>query len=250
MALGKPGNLVNSPAKGQRPPFSPQSRSRSAICQGSALPRARTQLLHCGILRPDLRINVQATASSREEFGLEPDVEKRFSEGSITFYDYMKAMKKMNDMRRAVNEAAKEPGLFTAPSLVPVSKPTPTPDEGDKKVQRFQSLVDAMTEEERSKPDVFFVRELSPDITGASRISRIAESTSEEPEFVESFLYEFSVMRAVEYRLAKGEKMEDIQKEMEQAQQQPQTAFVANRAKRREMKKKEKKPKEDKGGFR
>merc|ERR1712176_542802 len=87
--------------------------------------------------------------------------------------------------------------------------------EAEEKLRLFSKIVNAMTGEERKNPDLFFDTSVEGLENMKERVARIAADTGLEREEVGQFLALFRGQRELTARLARGEKLEDIEKELE-----------------------------------
>jgi signal recognition particle subunit SRP54 len=93
----------------------------------------------------------------------------------------------LNDFRRQLDQLEKM-GLKDLPGGMPgLSALIPSEDDRDLTFRRICQMIDAMTDEERSNPDL---------IT-SNRLSRIAASSGTQPHDVEQFLTQFHQVRAL-----------------------------------------------------
>merc|ERR1712187_141874 len=79
-------------------------------------------------------------------------------------------------------------------------------------MEAFEKIVDAMTDEERLEPELFFDEESAPE-----RMSRIAGETGINTEAIRRFIAYFSTTRATSASLAKGEKAGDMETDFNKA---------------------------------
>lgn len=205
--LGKSGQISVSPQSSVNSHLPLRTPLHPTVCS-TGLPHLGCRLQsHNFAQRPQyIRGDMRAAANPllKKEFGqeVEEDVEKRIEEGKMTFEDFMKAMDMIGKMRGLTGVMRWVPGLK---QVMPTKEQL---DAAQLKTRQFKKILGAMTKEEIETPDLFY------DGSEGPRIERIVEKSGHKLETVERFLFEFKQMRFMMSRLAKGEKAEDIEKEM------------------------------------
>jgi signal recognition particle subunit SRP54 len=98
----------------------------------------------------------------------------------------------LDDFRRQLDQLEKLDAAEHLRHLPGMSEMMPEGAEPNEALQRIRQMIDAMTDEERTNPDL---------ITSSS-ISRIAADSGTEPHEVEAFLAQFRQLRALLLRVA------------------------------------------------
>ena len=109
-----------------------------------------------------------------------------------TFYNQMKAAKKMGPLK----------GVFEMMGMTNV--PKEMLEEGEKKLDQYESVISSMTKAEREDPDLLRKEQ--------SRIERISEGSGVKHETVRQFIGQFGKMKKMYDQLQKNKGM---QKQME-----------------------------------
>eukprot|EP00747_Dinoflagellata_sp_TGD_P180507 gnl/TRDRNA2_/TRDRNA2_33094_c0_seq1.p1 gnl/TRDRNA2_/TRDRNA2_33094_c0~~gnl/TRDRNA2_/TRDRNA2_33094_c0_seq1.p1 ORF type:complete len:332 (+),score=62.26 gnl/TRDRNA2_/TRDRNA2_33094_c0_seq1:66-1061(+) len=243
--LGKPGHLAIRARAGSMMLFPSRSYSRRHVGGGSGSPWAGYRPQRVAVTKPTRQIHAAAGPSG---FGLSPEVDARMADGSMTFEDFIEAMDEMNRLRRveARTNQLEAPALVDEPGM-----PKNEFQEVEDKTNTFRKLVERMTDEERATPDLFFDEDNDE---RTARIDRISSEAGEDPGVLLRLLYEFYMMREMESRLAKGESIDEIQKDLMREDRAPVQDLTSpgNREQRRMAKRqnKKKEAKKEGGGFR
>uniref|UniRef100_A0A7S2TV07 Signal recognition particle SRP54 subunit M-domain domain-containing protein n=1 Tax=Lotharella oceanica TaxID=641309 RepID=A0A7S2TV07_9EUKA len=130
-------------------------------------------------------------------------VEQSLKDGNMNFDDFLKQMKLFDKMASMAEMAQKIPGMGDK------INPDQFQQAGDR-LKSYEAMMVPMTPEERANPELFL-----PTAKGVkTRLQRIADESGKSLTDVQGFVGEFFMMRQVMTRVANGEDMATVQKDV------------------------------------
>uniref|UniRef100_A0A7S4DWZ2 Signal recognition particle SRP54 subunit M-domain domain-containing protein n=1 Tax=Lotharella globosa TaxID=91324 RepID=A0A7S4DWZ2_9EUKA len=167
-------------------------------------------------------------------------VEQSLKDGNMNFDDFLKQLKLFDKMAAMAEMAKKIPGMG--------DKINPDQfQQAGERLKSYETMMEPMTPEERANPDLFL-----PSAKGVKpRLQRIADESGKSLADVQGFVGEFFMMRTVMTRVANGEDMATVQKDVKkQAQQMAQGKWKPKKeSDKKKLKKKAAKKSSGGGGF-
>ena len=178
---------------------------------------------------------------SKEE---QEGMEDRLKTGDMSFEDFLKQVKMMQ--KAGSIAAMMKQGPFAGGGASDA-----TLAEGQKKMERYGSYVELMSEEERANPSLLIdeAKAVRSGSMAPDRLQKLADAAGCGIEDVGAFVTEFASLRVAASRFARGDDPNTIRKAMEEEQQAAGNRAPPNRAMRRAAKKKKKAPAAGAGGF-
>jgi len=140
--------------------------------------------------------------------------------GKMTVNEYLTVMKMFGKLGEVGNSV---PGLSNM-----LQQGSENIEEAKAKHALQEKLVNAMTDEERKNPDVFF----EPGPTGRKALARWATAAGKTDQEMMDFLLEYRTMKSMFGKLGQGEDFADVQKELKKETQELRQSTKSRKARR------------------